>query len=59
MTPRQLKFGLINNNKNKWPFSHSFENQYLRKTPGVSLLAYGTLFTKEKPSPELTSKGKS
>jgi len=42
MTPRQLKFGLINNNKNKWPFRHPFENGYLRTTPGVCLLAYGT-----------------
>ena len=59
MTPRQLKFGLINNNKNKWPFRHPFENRYLKKVLEVCLLAYGTLFTKEKPSLKLISKGKS
>ena len=36
---------ITNNNR---PFSHSFENRYLQKTPGVSLLAYGTLFTPKK-----------
>jgi hypothetical protein len=37
-----------NNNNNKRPFSHSFENRYLTKVPGVSLLTYGTLFNQRK-----------
>jgi len=40
----------ITTTNNNHPFSHPFENRYLRKTLGVSLLAYGTLFdAKEKP----------
>ena len=43
-----FKLEYSNNNNNKRPFSHSFENRYLPKVLGASLLAYGTLFTPKK-----------
>ena len=41
----QKQITTTNNNR---PFSHSFENRYLTKVPGVSLLVYGTLFNQRK-----------
>jgi len=38
----------ITTTNNNHPFTHSFENGYLTNVSGVSLLAYGTLFTPKK-----------
>ena len=45
---------ITNNNQ---PFSHSFENGYLTKVSGVSLLAYGTLFTPKKGPTRIHQQG--
>ena len=52
-----FKLEYSNNNNNKRPFSHSFENRYLPKVLGVSLLAYGTLFTQRKALTRINQQG--